>query len=807
MRNIILVTLVAFLLLAAPSFAATAINSCPYEITAAGQYYLNQSISNDPSTKCISINVSNVELDGNLNALDGLDTAGSFGVYVYNLTNPLTNVTVKNFNVISDWDYGIYFWHVENSSILANVLESNGYHIFTYYTNYTQIHENIGTTCTNGGTYLQYSKYNNLSLNDMSSSVNGFGFKLAYTSDFNNMSNDVAMINSGTGISITETSQYNWVDYFQGVDNDPYGITVRIDSGHNNITNGVFDANANKGGYFWDVDYLNVINTSFSNNIAADGVLSEAGEEGNFSNNYAIGNGNNGFYIRYGTGDRDYHNNYAELNHLHGYQIYDTQNLNIYNSTAYQNTVDGFNALYAHDLYLYNNNATANIGDGFEINDSNTQTYLSNIAVLNGGYGMYMDGLTNGINLSDNNATTNTLDGFYFDGQMIPLGSSLYAYNNYAWLNTLRGFTISNDKNIFIIENTATDNQQEGYYLLNCNYSTFTNNNAVGNQVDGTVLDSTNIIQFDLNYIMGNVANGLVGFSSEDVNISNNTLEYNTLDGILFDTTNASEITYNNISSNGQNGIQFLIGSDNNLIHSNNITDNNIGTTINAPATNNDFYNNYYSNPSNAVDLLAGNRWNTSVSLETNIIGGAYTAGNYWSDYAGTDTDYDGLGDTLLPYNNSGLMAVGDYYPLVPDSCVYNITYAAGEMAFYGDLCPSQTWNATYNGTTVTHPRVATLIRYVPLFFVLALLVLIFSVITGRASISILGVVILIVFFFVLFPALNEGAATLAAGSTNTTTDLIINPVIGVWNALTGSNIIVSSETVNNGTIFIGKVA
>jgi parallel beta-helix repeat protein len=192
-----------------------------------------------------------------------------------------------------------------------------------------------------------------------------------------------------------------------------------------------------------------------------------------------------------------------------------------------------------------------------------------------------------------------------------------------------------------------------------------------------------------------NIANNLVTDCSDGILLygecANNTITNNLISdsggGILVDYAEAGG--YNSITNNTGGIIYLLSGANHNTVannivdgisaiecFSNIITNNTIakgGFILLGHLTfNNLIYNNYFDNDVNASDstyyddLVNNNAWNIEKTEGTNIIGGPYLGGNYWGDYAGTDEDGDGLGDTLLPYNSDGQISIGgDYHPLV----------------------------------------------------------------------------------------------------------------------------------------------
>jgi parallel beta-helix repeat protein len=266
------------------------ISSCT-NIDSPGVYTLTTSITNSPSTVCINITASDVIFDGQGNNIDGDDSGTDYGVYAYNSSTTITNVTVKNL-VVTDWYYGIYYKNVENSteSIRNNTLNSNNrYGIYLESSNNITL---VNNTALDNLFYGISSSNNNLTSNN--ASLNGLdGILVSSLSNNNVIEDNVLTRNNDNGIRLSSSSNSNTISNNKVDETTSWGIQL-IESNNNTIS---FNNVTNNwlGIYFFRADNNSIFNNSIMNND--DGVEFDDSDNNTFSGNNVSFNAGDGIYL------------------------------------------------------------------------------------------------------------------------------------------------------------------------------------------------------------------------------------------------------------------------------------------------------------------------------------------------------------------------------------------------------------------------------------------------------------------------------------------------------------------------------
>ncbi len=462
------------------------------------------------------------------------------------------------------------------------------------------------------------------------------------------------------------------------IDDDFNSTTIGWQYDHFDVIQDGIDAVAENGTvYVYDGTYYeNVIVNKTINLIGEnrESTIIDGGDVGNVVHISADWVNISGFSMRnsgvpgYNAGIdiRSNFNTIADNNVSNNYQgilLYYTSNNIVTGNNVDSSNYFGIYLRHANNNTISRNNASNN-HYGIYLYYSSNNSVIDNNG-LNNYMGIRLEQSGNNI-ITGNNANSNTNresnTGFYF----------WYSSNNTITGNNASnikyGIDIEYSSNNTVIGNIATSNTEDGIVLADSNNNIITNNNVSYNRRGIPIYGSSN------NKITGNNASNCVlgvHLSESDTNtvIENNAL-YN-LYGIWIAFESYNNTILDNYASNNTYGIYLEYLSTNNIISGNKVTNNSEFGIFLDSSTNNIIFNNYFHNINNFFNNC-NNIWNISKTPGTNIIGGLYLGGNYWSDYYGVDSDGDGLGDTEIPYGPGDYLPLTNLHPLDLIQSVFN---------------------------------------------------------------------------------------------------------------------------------------
>ena len=675
--------------------AASSISSCT-TITNSGPYALTTDIS--AGGVCLTINANNVAVDCQGHWIN--TTGENGGIYASNKAN----LTIKNCKMKSG-RINIFFNNITHSKILNNRMYGNGEGIYmAYSSNYNLINNNTLTGSSpeyRAAITLVGSSNNNITNNTIYSNERGIYF-YQYDSSHNRIINNNISSNTYEGIYLGYDA--NWIDISNNtlISNGEgifIGSTSRIDITNNNISL------STSYGIEADCAFCNIYNNLFNNTNNAK-YISGTNNKLNTDYNCAAGPniiggscmGGNFWVTPTGTGHSEdptacRPRDDGICNFPLSFATGNIDNLPLTKLTPTVKTIDSCKDItVGNEQYVLTQNLA---GDPAGRNNC-IAIQAENVSLDCNGYSIVGAGSKNGIEITANNAT---IQNCFISNWSIGINTTSSVskiYNNY-FNNSQNAFAYTQNINYWnTTKNCSVTNIINGPCIGGNYWSDYvgvdSNADSLGDSAYVINTNNTDSLPLIITTQIGCMSISIPGYYILTQNVDNSTelscIEIQA-DNVVFDcqgrridgkdilgskgiSVAGTNVTIKNCNiTDWEEGIKFVSpGTNNNTVINNNIFSNSYG--LNATnSLNNTIYNNFFNNTASNAVLTAGykNYLNTAKTAGINIIGGNYTAGNYWANAAGTgpsqtcpDNDLDGICEAAWNYTISTNNT--DYLPL-----------------------------------------------------------------------------------------------------------------------------------------------